>query len=280
MTATIESLNALDADEIARRLSGPRERVAAFVREAAEAGSAEAQARLGQMLLDGDGVAQDMPQALGWFERAARAGHLEAANMVGRCHDLGWGTKVDKARAAAWFRQAAGRGLTWAKYNYATLLALGEGVTEDKATALALFEEAAAEGNAKAHNFVGSFYEDGWVVAPELGEAARRYRIAAEGGDFRGQFNHGRMLAMRGETDAALRWMGLAWENGNARFRAQMADYLIAQGEPFGSAFKAFSGRRGKPLLATEEIAGAVGDLPLHQPSAGPPPRASSWRSL
>ena len=233
--AAIEALNALGADEIARRLSGPREEVAAFVREAAEAGSAEAQARFGQMLLDGDGVERDAAAALAWFERAAHAGHLEAANMVGRCHDLGWGTGVDKAKAAAWFRQAAGRGLTWAKYNYATLLALGQGVAEDKAAALALFEEAAAEGNAKAHNFVGSFHEDGWVVERDLDEAARRYAIAAEGGDFRGQFNHGRMLAMRGETQEARHWMERAWTNGNARFRAQMIDYLTWQGEPFAS---------------------------------------------
>jgi len=241
--AAIDALNALDAEEIARRLSGPREEVAAFVRKAAEAGSAEAQARFGQMLLDGDGMAADAPQAFGWFERAARAGHLEAANMVGRCYDLGWGVKVDKDKAAAWFRQAAARGLTWAKYNYATLLALGQGVAEDKAAALALFEEAAAEGNAKAHNFVGSFHEDGWVVEPNLAEAARRYAIAAEGGDFRGQFNHGRMLAMRGEADAALRWMGHAWENGNARFRAQMIDYLVQQGEPFRSAIQTLQGK-------------------------------------
>jgi len=241
--AVIDSLNALSADEIARRLSGPREEVAAFVREAAEAGSAEAQARLGQMLLDGDGVARDATEAFGWFERAALAGHLEAANMIGRCYDLGWGVTVDKAKAAAWFRQAAGRGLTWAKYNYATLLALGQGVAEDKATALALFEEAAAEGNAKAHNFVGSFHEDGWVVERDMSEAARRYAIAAEGGDFRGQFNHGRMLAMAGETEQALRWMGIAWENGNARFRVQMIDYLIEQGEPFRAAIQALRDR-------------------------------------
>ena len=237
-TATIEALNALDAEEIARRLSGPREEVAAFVRAAAEAGSTEAQARYGQMLLDGDGVVRDARQGFTWFERAARAGHLEAANMVGRCYDLGWGVVVDKAKAAAWFRQAAARGLTWAKYNYATLLALGQGVGEDKATALALFEEAAAEGNAKAHNFVGSFHEDGWVVERDLDEAARRYRLAAEGGDFRGQFNHGRMLAMAGEIGEALRWMQLAWENGNPRFRAQMIDYLAGQGEPFRSLLK------------------------------------------
>jgi len=149
---------------------------------------------------------------------------------------VGWGVAVDKTKAAAWFRQAAARGLTWAKYNYATLLALGDGVAEDKAGALALFEEAAAEGNAKAHNFVGSFHEDGWVVARDLDEAARHYAIAAAGGDFRGQFNHGRMLAARGETEEALHWMALAWDNGNARFRAQMIDYLLEQGEPFRSA--------------------------------------------
>ena len=241
--AAIEALNALDAQELARRLSGPRDTVAAFVRAAAEAGSAEAQARLGQMLLDGDGAAQDAPQAFGWFERAARAGHLEAANMVGRCYDLGWGVAIDKTAAAAWFRQAAARGLTWAKYNYATLLALGQGVAEDKSTALALFEEAAAEGNAKAHNFVGSFHEDGWVGPRDMEEAARRYRLAAEGGDFRGQFNHGRMLAARGEITQALLWMSRAWENGNARFRAQMVDYLTGHGEPFRSLIRNLKGK-------------------------------------
>ena len=239
----IAGLNTLSAEEIAQRLSGPRDRVAAFVRDAAEAGSAEAQARFGQMLLDGDGVAQDQPQAFAWFERAARAGHLEAANMVGRCYDLGWGVRADKKKAAIWFRQAAARGLTQAKYNYATLLALGQGVGEDKPTALALFEEAAAEGFGKAHNFVGSFYEDGWVVERDMAEAARRYAIAAAGGDFRGQFNHARMLAANGETEEALHWMALAWDNGNPRFRAQMIDHVLTLGEPFRSAIAALQGR-------------------------------------
>lgn len=241
--SAIASLNALGAEELARRLSGKREDVAAFVREAAEAGSAEAQARLGQMLLDGDGLAQDPRQAFAWFERAANSGHLEAANMVGRCYDLGWGVAVDRPRAAAWFRQAAARGLTWAKYNYATMLALGRGVAEDKATALALFRQAADEGYAKAHNFVGSFHEDGWVVACDMDEAARRYAIAAAGGDFRGQFNHGRMLAARGETEEALHWMERAWDGGNARFRGQMIDYLLRQDEPYLSIIGRLRGR-------------------------------------
>ena len=51
------ALDTLSPDAIAARLSGSSEERAAFVREAAEAGVAEAQAVYGQMLLDGAGVA-------------------------------------------------------------------------------------------------------------------------------------------------------------------------------------------------------------------------------
>lgn len=238
----IDALNALSVEDIQRRLSGSREDVAAFVATAAQAGSAEAQARFGQMLLDGDGVGRDPQQAFHWFERAARSGHLEAANMVGRCYDLGWGVEVDHVHAAGWFRQAAARGLTWAKYNYATMLALGRGVPEDKAAALLLFREAADDGFAKAHNFVGSFYEDGWVVDRDMEEAARHYAIAAAGGDFRGQFNHGRILAMRGAHDDAIAWMERAWAGGNQRFRRQMIDHLRTQGHAYAAAAAKLAG--------------------------------------
>ena len=226
------TIDALAPDEITRRLSGSRAGIAAFVREAAEAGAAEAQARLGQMLLDGDGGAADAAQGFRWFLRAAQAGHLEAANMVGRCHDLGHGTPVDKAKAAAWFRLAAERGLVWGMYNYATALALGAGVGEDRPAALALFRRAAGMGNAKAMNFVGSFHEDGWVVSRDLAEAARWYRAAAEGGDFRGAFNHGRTLALAGQVDEACRWMERGWRDGNPRFRGQVETWLARSGLP------------------------------------------------
>lgn len=212
--------------EVAARLRGTREEVAAFVREAAVAGSAEAMARHAQMLLDGDGVAADPPAAFGWFDRAARAGHLEAANMMGRCHDLGRGTPVDKAAAAAWYRFAASRGSVHAIYNYATLLTLGEGVAQDRAAAFDLFRQAAARGFAKAWNFVGSFHEDGWATPYDMGEAARCYQRAAEGGDFRGQFNHARMLAAAGRVEEAQGWVTCALAGGTERFRDQVAQYL------------------------------------------------------
>lgn len=225
---TIETILAMDAEQVARRLAGPPEERAAFVRIAAEGGVAEAQAVYGQMLLDGVGVAADQCEAVLWFDKAARQGHAMAINMMGRCYDLGWGVPVDKVRAASWFKAAANRGLDWGLYNYATALALGDGVAEDRPAALALFRRAAAMGNAKAVNYVGSFHEDGWVVDRDLAEAARCYAIAAEGGDFRGQFNHARMLADAGRIDEAIEWFAKVPETATDAFIAKARAWLEA----------------------------------------------------
>lgn len=217
----------LSSEDIAARLSGSPETRAAFVLEAAEAGVAEAQAVYGQMLLDGHGVARDEQQALIWFKRAAAQHHVMALNMVGRCYDLGWGTPVCKVRAAECFRLAAEQGLDWAMYNFATLLALGEGVAEDKAQALDWLERAARLGNAKAMNFLGSFLEDGWVVKRDMAQAARLYARAAHGGDFRGCFNHARMLGEKGRTQEALVWLERAGETATAAFLEKASAWLV-----------------------------------------------------
>lgn len=175
---------------------------------------AEAQAVHAQMLLD----AGDPRAGFAWFNKAAAQGHLMALNMVGRCYDLGWGIPVNKPRAAECFRIAAERGLDWGMYNYATALALGDGVAEDKPAALAWFERAAAMGNAKAVNYIGSFHEDGWVVPRDMTKAADCYAKAAEGGDFRGQFNHARMLAERGALADARGWLTRCSETATTAF--------------------------------------------------------------
>jgi len=226
------AIDTLTPDAIAARLSGSPAERAAFVREAADAGVAEAQAVYAQMLLDGLGVVANPAAALGWFTKAAAQHHVMALNMVGRCYDLGWGTAVDKARAAECYRIAAERGLDWAMYNYATLLALGDGVAEDKAAALALLETVAAMdsglASAKAINFVGSFAEDGWACERDLARAADCYTRAAEGGDFRGCFNHARMLGAAGDLEAALDWLKQAGVRGNAAFLAKAEAWLAA----------------------------------------------------
>jgi len=233
----LDQLNAMTAEELATALAGPPEARAAIVRAAAEGGVAEAQAVYGQMLLDGAGVAKDERAALQWFAKAAQQQHPMAINMVGRCYDLGWGTPIDKARAAEWYKSAADRGLEWGMYNQATLLTLGEGVAEDRPAALALFRKAAAMGNAKSENYIGSFYEDGWVVERDPVQAEVHYRRAAEGGDFRGQFNLARLLGEKGKMAEALVWLGRVRETATPAFLAKAEAWLV--GSPiaaFGDA--------------------------------------------
>jgi TPR repeat protein len=219
-------LDQLSSEEIAARLSGSPEARAALIREGAEAGLAEAQAVYGQMLLDGAGVAQDQGAAFGWFWKAAQQGHPMGLNMLGRCYDLGWGTRVDKVRAAECFRVAAEGGLDWGMYNYGSALALGAGLTQDKAAALTWFEKAAAMGHAKSTNFVGSFHEEGALVPRDMGAAADCYRQAAEGGDFRGMFNHARILAEAGDVDAALVWIARCGAAATPPFRDKALAWL------------------------------------------------------
>ena len=223
---TRDELDALSPDEVMARLDGPNR--AAFIRAAARAGQADAQAVYGQMLLDGREVPRDEAAAFGWFGRAAAQQHLMALNMVGRCYDLGQGTAVDKARAAECFRVAAERSLPEAMYNYATSLTLGEGVAEDRPAALAWLERAAERGFAKALNFVGQFHEDGWVVERDMARAADCYARAAEAGDFRAMFNHGRLLASAGERDGALAWLRRAGSAGNPRFVEKATAWLAS----------------------------------------------------
>lgn len=224
--AARSALDTLSADDVRARLAGSPAERAGFLADAARAGHAEAQAILGQMLLAGTDVPRDPVAGFSWFNRAAAQGHLMALNMVGRCYDLGWGVPVDKSRAAECYRIAAERGLDWAMYNFATLLTLGEGVDEDRAAALAWFEKAAALGNPKAVNFCGSFAEDGWACRQDRDKAAALYEQAARGGDFRGCFNHARMLIDRGDTAGAGQWIARSLHLGNDRFRGQVRDWL------------------------------------------------------
>ncbi len=219
------------AEEWRALLTGPPEGAARALEQAAQGGMALAQLYYGQFLVDGCGVSADPRAALHWFHKAAQAGLPMAMNMVGRCFDQGFGVEEDPAQAVPWFRAAAEQGLDWGLYNLATMLTLGRGVAEDKAQALELFRQASAQSHAKSTNMVGIFHEDGWVVPQNLRLAAYHFARAAEGGDFRGAFNHARMLIAAGQMAEALPWLESARAGGHARFAEQMTAWLAARKE-------------------------------------------------
>ena len=91
---------------------------------------------------------------------------------------------------------------------------------------------AAALGHAKSANFIGAFHEEGRIVPRDLAKAAECYAAAAEGGDFRGRFNHGRLLAEAGRTEEAVGWIARGAETATPHFRRRMRDWCVDSGAP------------------------------------------------
>jgi uncharacterized protein len=199
---------------------------AQWIESAARYGVAEAQLRLGQLLLDGTGASRDPAAALAWFERAAAQGLPAAMNMVGRCLENGWGAPVDLPGAAAWYRRAAEAGLDWGEYNYANLLFDGRGVAQDQAAACAWYAKAATQDHARAMNLLARCCEEGWGVARDPAAARDWYRRSAEAGYFRAQYNHATLLAAEGRVGDAALWFERALAGAPAEARTPMAAAL------------------------------------------------------
>ena len=214
------------ARDIDTALTLPDGEALSLLRGWADAGSAEAQLVLGQMLLDGRGAEPAPVSAFSWFLKAARAGHPMAMNMVGRCYENGWGVAEDQETAASWFRSAALKGLDWGMYNYATALALGRGCAEDRQAAFDWLTRAVALGHAKSMNVLGGFYEDGWTVAKNPRQARALYEQAAQAGDFRGWFNLARFQIAEGRADDARRSLKTAIGGTTPAFKTSMDRYL------------------------------------------------------
>lgn len=222
----------MSREELTAKLAGPPEAAARLLHAAARFGFVEAQAALGQILLDGRGVPRDRCAAVNWFRIAAEAGYVPAINMLGRCCELGWGMPIDLPRAADCYRQAAAAGLDWGQYNFANMLLRGRGRDGDRKKALALYRLAAEQNHAKSINMVGRFIEEGWEMPADPRAAIGWYYRAAEGGDFRGQYNLASALAARGDVAAAETWLHRAMENSTVEFLDLMSSRLAKSPDP------------------------------------------------
>jgi len=117
---------------------------------AAHQGHAEAQFRLAVMHCTGQGVSQDLAQAVLWYRRAAEQGHRYAQYNLAVMLLRGAGTEPDEEAAFDWSVRAAEQGGPEAQILLGDLYATGCGVAADRAAARAWYQKAAAQGNAAA----------------------------------------------------------------------------------------------------------------------------------
>ena len=221
-TWRVAALTMMSPTELAALLSGDPYEAAPWVEAAAACGIAEAQVRLGRMLLEGHGVAKDERAAFACFLCAAASGDPEAKNMLGRCYENGWGAARDMTRAAENFRAAAEGGLDWAQYNLGHLLLDGTGIARNPDEAFVWYMRAAGQGHVRAMNLVARCYEQGWGVGRDAAAARVWYRRSAEGGYFRGAYNYATILAAEGCVTAAAMWFERAVADAPPATRANI----------------------------------------------------------
>jgi len=153
------------------------------VRHAAEQGDANAQAKLGDMYYQGQGVPQDYAEAASWLRKAADHGDAKGQFGLGILYYNGQGVQQDHAEAARWYRKAADQGQPDAQCYLGSLYAVGQGVTQDYTEAVRWYRKAANQGQAEAQKTLGYMYDRGVGVQQDHVEAARWFRKAAEQGD-------------------------------------------------------------------------------------------------
>ena len=140
----------------------------------AEQGNAEAQYNLGWMYLKGEGVEQNLKEAVKWYRKAAEQGLAEAQCNLGLIYQNGEGVLEDDKEAVKWYRKAAEQGYAKAQWILGGMYAFGRGVPEDYVTAYAWLNIAAANGKADAKVSKGLLAKE--MTADQIAEGQKLSR--------------------------------------------------------------------------------------------------------
>jgi TPR repeat protein len=151
--------------------------------EAERLGHLEAAGRLGELYLEGRGVARNHKRAFELFERAAREGFPQAQLQLARLYESGRGIEPDLEQAVVWFWTAAKNEEPEAQLELGRMYAEGRGVDLDLAEAARWYQLAAEAGLGEAQLSLALLYHQGRGVGMDSEKAAHWFTRAAEDAD-------------------------------------------------------------------------------------------------
>lgn len=128
------------------------------LKRTAESGSMEAQAKLGAMYMDGDGVPKDVTAGFRWSYQAALAGSNSAARRVSSAYWSGSGVPQNPAAAFDWARIAAVRADPDAQGGMIFYYLKGVGVHKDVTMAYAWALVLRASGAKRSSSTLASWF--------------------------------------------------------------------------------------------------------------------------
>jgi len=168
-----------------------------YLLQAARMGHPRAEALLGIMNQDGDGMPKNDREAVHWFSLAAAQGHRASQYELGAMYEEGeGGLPKDVAKAAQLYTQSAKQGFSDAQFALGLSYEFGEGVPPNRQTAVYWLNLAAAQGDGRAHWIAD------WLRRPGTPHFAREEQLGAYIGNTIMQY-YQRQYAGNGNCDAA-----------------------------------------------------------------------------
>lgn len=136
---------------------------------------------LGVMNELGEGVPQNMPKAVEWFNKAINAGDLRSISRLGDIYlNGGAGVSKDYEKARELFLQADESGSSNATLKLGMMSAEGLGTPQNYHEALKWLKKAGTRGNALAIYNVGNLYAEGLLGEVDLIKAEPWYEKACQ----------------------------------------------------------------------------------------------------
>ena len=150
----------------------------------AEAGDSEAEAWIGSLYANVDGVEVNDSTAFKWYLRSAEGGNIQAQNNVGAMYAMGNGIKKNLSESMVWFERAANAGDPNSQFNLACLLSEStSGDTEKNLSAAAKWYRSAAEnGHYPSQARLGHMYSIGQGIKKDRVQAYVWLSLAAQHG--------------------------------------------------------------------------------------------------
>ncbi len=162
--------------------SGPNWTGACPIWETASTTSAEAAHFTAECVEHGHDRPADPQRAAELYRLAGDGGFPKSLCALGNLHMDGRGVASDPVRAADLCRRGAEMGDADAQTDLANFYLLGRGVTEDKVEARRWYERAAEQNQRNALFTLGQMYWNGDTVEKDNDEAARLWRLAYDAG--------------------------------------------------------------------------------------------------
>lgn len=202
------------------------------LRQAAMKGDPSAEFEIGARFAEGKGVAQDLKQAVSWYQRAASKGFAPAQYRYASMLERGLGAKADLAKASVWYQRAAEQGIVKAMHNLAVLTSGRDGVPADHTLAMRWFTSAAEYGLVDSQFNLAIMHENGLGVEKDNREAYKWFSLAARAGD--AEASKRRDVVKTKLSPSELREIDAQIES----WRSKMADNAINDPRQAGEAWK------------------------------------------